>query len=466
MTEILEQIDQEIEAAREQVAADTIRFINIKSVQGEPLPGAPFGEGPRKMLDEFMKTAESDGFFVTDTGVGVVCASVNEGQPDLGIWLHGDVVPEGDGWSFAPYDAVEYKGCIVGRGAGDNKGQLAAVYNVLKIFKKLDIPLGYNPAVYLGSNEETGMADMTGVPGNPDAKGFVNVCTPPRISLVPDSGFPVGYGGKGAIDIRLKCKNTLKAVDFIAGQTDNPGLAVARKLGNIDFSKLPEGCNVSEDGSSVSVYTLPRHGAHPDPNGNMITVLSAALMGLPDVSAEDKAILSVLHAISLDVYGEKMGIAHESAVMGKLTAYPKCVDMIDGAPQISLNIRYPDGINFQEIVARLSAFAEKNDFEVSFTKQGVDAYLMDKDSKIVRFLCDTANSVTGWHDEPFTLSGATYAHRLPNAYVFGASAICPPEDFPQGHGSAHGVDEVVSVDRLLRMMKIYARALLGIKRFL
>lgn len=34
------------------------------------------------------------------------------------------------------------------------------------------------------------------------------------------------------------------------------------------------------------------------------------------------------------------------------------------------------------------------------------------------------------------------------------------EGFPQGHGGAHGLDEVVSLQRLERAMKIYARALL------
>jgi len=35
-----------------------------------------------------------------------------------------------------------------------------------------------------------------------------------------------------------------------------------------------------------------------------------------------------------------------------------------------------------------------------------------------------------------------------------------PEGFPEGHGSAHGVDELVSLDRLQQAMRIYARALL------
>jgi len=58
------------------------------------------------------------------------------------------------------------------------------------------------------------------------------------------------------------------------------------------------------------------------------------------------------------------------------------------------------------------------------------------------------------------LSGGTYGHRLPNAYVYGMNGCLPPDDFPKGTGGAHGVDESVSLDRLERAMRIYARALL------
>ena len=62
--------------------------------------------------------------------------------------------------------------------------------------------------------------------------------------------------------------------------------------------------------------------------------------------------------------------------------------------------------------------------------------------------------------KPYTLKGATYANLLPNAYPFAMSGNLPPEDFEKGRGGAHGVDEAVSIERLKRAMKIYARALL------
>ena len=224
----IEIIDNEIDLTRDTVVKDTIHFISIRSVKGEPVCGAPFGIGPKMMLDEFSRLARSDGFFVTDYGVGVVSAAMRDEPIDIGIWLHGDVVPEGDGWNFPPYEATEYNGCIIGRGATDNKGQLAAVYNLLKIFKRLGVSLKQNIAIYLGSNEESGKGDITGIEGNPDAKGFLNVAKPPRFSLVPDSSFPVGYGGFGNMIIKLKSNAPLSAFEFVAGSDNEPGLAKAK----------------------------------------------------------------------------------------------------------------------------------------------------------------------------------------------------------------------------------------------
>ena len=62
---LLKQIDQEIEHVREALARDIIHLIGIRSVRGEPEPGAPFGPGPRAMLDAVVKLGEREGFVPT-----------------------------------------------------------------------------------------------------------------------------------------------------------------------------------------------------------------------------------------------------------------------------------------------------------------------------------------------------------------------------------------------------------------
>ena len=110
----------------------------------------------------------------------------------------------------------------------------------------------------------------------------------------------------------------------------------------------------------------------------------------------------------------------------------------------------------------LQQAAEQNGAEIALVKKGVSPYLLDKDLPVIRKLNAIANEITGQDKAPYTLGGGTYAHRLPNALAFGMDGSLPPEDFPKGRGSAHGLDECVSLDRLQRAMRIYARTLLAL----
>ncbi len=460
--DFLAAIDAQIDASRDALTEDIFRLVRIPSVQGDPLPGAPFGAGPRAMLDEVLRMAQEDGFAAEDHGVGVIHASLREGQPDLGIWLHGDVVPEGDGWNFPPYEPTLTEGCVIGRGSADNKGQLAAIYRVLKIFRDLNIPLQYNPALYVCSNEETGMADLCGLPGNPDARGFVHVCTPPRLSLVPDGGFPLGYGGKGSMKLQLRSRNPLQGIALSAGQPDSPGTAEAI-LDRVDIPDTLPACTVAKgEKTTVSAYSPPRHGAHPDPNGNMITMLCTALLDTGLCTGEDRRTLDFLCRVSKDTVGAMFGINIPSAPMPPLTVFAGRIDNDGGHVILHLNIRYPLGITYEEIVQRIADAADADGFDVYDSKPGQKPYLADPDTPAARILREAAREVTGSDAAPFLLSGGTYAHCLPNAYVFGMSSNQPPRSFPAGRGGAHGVDEAVSLDRLQRGMKIYARALLAL----
>lgn len=54
-------------------------------------------------------------------------ATIGSGGPHFAFAGHTDVVPEGGGWSVEPYAATIANGILVGRGAADMKGALAAM---------------------------------------------------------------------------------------------------------------------------------------------------------------------------------------------------------------------------------------------------------------------------------------------------------------------------------------------------
>jgi len=454
----IRQIDKKIEEYTDRLIADTVSLVNINSEQSEPMPNAPFGEGPRKVLDKVLEMGKHEGLFTKDYGVGVISVAMKDTQPDLGIWAHGDVVPAGEGWIYPPYNATVYKDYIIGRGVTDNKGQLAAIFNLFKIFKEMEIELKYNPALYVGSNEETGMKDMVGIEGNPDARGFVNVCNPPRMSLVPDSGFPVGYGARGMTNFKIKSKTPLHGFTFAAGQHDTPGLAEAV----FDTLELPDelpDCIVKKDTkTTVTAFSLPKHTSKPDPNGNMITKLASALLDCDVIKNEDRYILEFLKDVSLDISGKMLGIYKESKLMQPTTVYAQSVDFCDGYLELTIRVRYPIEIPYAELKQKLAEYCDIRGFNVMGEK-GHMPYVNDGNIKMVKTLTRIANSVTGYDSEPY-ITGSTYAHYLPNAFVYGMDGNKIPDEFPSGHGGAHSIDECVSLKRLKRAMRIYARTLL------
>lgn len=65
--------------------------------------------------------------------------------------------------------------------------------------------------------------------------------------------------------------------------------------------------------------------------------------------------------------------------------------------------------------------------------------------------------VMGERQEPYTMSGGTYARKVPNAVGFGPGL---PKDLtvlglPAGHGECHQPDESQCIDTLLMAWKVY-----------
>lgn len=146
--------------------------------------------------------------------------------------------------------------------------------------------------------------------------------------------------------------------------------------------------------------------------------------------------------------------------LNDLTVFSSGITTVNGCAEIKINIRYPIGITFEKIVENVEKATEKVGFVVVRANKGILPYVLDKSSEVVTSLTEISNEIIGEDKKPYTIKGGTYAHVLPNAYPYGMNGNLPPDDFPKGRGGAHGIDEAVSVARLKRAMRIYARALL------
>ena len=115
---------------------------------------------------------------------------------EIGIFVHLDVVHEGNGWTTEPYKPVIKDGWLYGRGSADNKGPAAAALYSMKYLKEQEVPLEHTIRLYLGCSEERGMKEM---------QYYTSHYPAPEFSFTPDASFPVCYGEKGILEGEFSC---------------------------------------------------------------------------------------------------------------------------------------------------------------------------------------------------------------------------------------------------------------------
>ncbi|MCP4363978.1 MAG: M20 family metallopeptidase [Planctomycetes bacterium] len=85
-----------------------------------------------------------------------VVARVGSGSPSLLVACHLDVVPAGDGWSQDPFKATVTDGKMIGRGATDNKGQMASCMILAEYLRGKEDSLNGEFILVAAADEERG----------------------------------------------------------------------------------------------------------------------------------------------------------------------------------------------------------------------------------------------------------------------------------------------------------------------
>jgi succinyl-diaminopimelate desuccinylase len=81
----------------------------------------------------------------------------SSGKPVLGLYFHVDTVPVAPGWTTDPFRLTRDGDRLVGLGACDMKGTIAAVLLALRAAKATGLELGYDPMLLLCTDEEAGL---------------------------------------------------------------------------------------------------------------------------------------------------------------------------------------------------------------------------------------------------------------------------------------------------------------------
>ena len=137
-----EQIKAYFASHRDEMVADIKTLVSIPSVNAPATEDRPFGEEPYRALLSAKAMAEKYGFTkIENVDNYVLKIEYGEGEAELGILAHLDVVPAGGGWTVCePFECVEKDGIIYGRGTSDDKGPAVAALYALRCVKELNIP--------------------------------------------------------------------------------------------------------------------------------------------------------------------------------------------------------------------------------------------------------------------------------------------------------------------------------------
>lgn len=459
-----------IAAHKDEFISEIQGLVRIPSVShaDQAAPGAPFGPGCRQVLDYALERGRHFGFETRD--YDGYLGSIYMGDPDnsIGIIAHLDVVPVGEGWIYPQFEGtyLPEHNVMIGRGVGDNKGPAVMGLFAMRMLREFGWPLKHGIQLFCGMSEETGMQDVEELVKR--GEKF------PKTTLVPDAAFPVNYGQKGSLngDMSAACAGNLvafasgsarniipdKATCVIKADVENVKAAVAALDEELAKTLKVEAC---EEGVSIVATGRAGHAAGPDGGINAIHLLSRALTEAKLLEGNCAQLVAELSDLTADGYLISEGASFEDEVSGKTTLVYTSANLKDGRLCVGCDCRSSIMIDQDWLVNTLTADWKHRGYEIDELELTKPFYIPKDDSRVVA-LMDIYKEITGRDDQPYTMGGGTYSRVMPNAISFGAGMPGErrPIDFlPEGHGGAHGKDEVLDLEKLFKCAMIYTVAL-------
>jgi dipeptidase, putative len=454
----------EVEKRKEVFLQDLIALLKINSERNDEEANGefPFGPGPSLAMLEFLKIAHKDGFKTAnfDNYVGEV--HYGQGQETLGIFVHADVVPAGQGWTNPPYEPILREGRLYARGVLDNKGPALAAYYALKILKEVGVSFYKKVNFIIGTDEESGWKDMA---------YYLPKVQLPDFGFSPDARFPVVNGEKSNLTeyLHFGHENDGDFIlhDFRSGIQENcvPEEAQALLTSPFDLeadfekylkkNKLEGRFAKTGAKTSLQIKGKSAHSSTPEVGENAATYL-AKFLAAYDFGADAQKFLEVAgQKLHQDFEGKSIGIAYEDEDMGKLSVNPSVFHFAEDGQgnKIALNIRHPKGLTEQDIQERLSkhltAFIQKVSISALINYQ--PHYLSPKDP-LVQVLLSTYHEHTGDDSPPQTVGGGTYGRLMKRGVAYGAL-------FPDSAFTMHQTDEHIKLEELYKAIEIYTDAI-------
>jgi succinyl-diaminopimelate desuccinylase len=441
-------MEKYIEENKNELIEIVQEILKIKSVEEPPEDDAPFGIGVKLALEYALDVGEEMGFKVKNFDNYAGYVEYGEGDGLISILGHLDVVPEGKGWHHPPYGGEIKDGKIFGRGATDDKGPMMAALFGMYALKETGLPIKKRVRIVFGTNEETGWKGIT---------YYKQKEKEPLIGFTPDGNFPVINREKGILNVTVGRDFETENDELLlkGGERPNmvPDYAEAELLKSVDVKEF-DGVKVS--GNKAIAKGISAHGAHPWEGKNAVTILCSALKEASLREDVKNVIGFVNECVDGDVYGEKLGIAKEDELSGKLTCNLGVMYIGKNSAEVTFNIRYPITDKMERIVNNIKVAAEKYGLKVRNTHHQPPLFV-DESEDIVQKLLKVYEEETGEKGYTLAIGGGTYARAMDKGVAFGPV-------FPGMVAVEHQPDEFIGVNHLIRLAKIYGKAIYALAK--
>ena len=472
-----EQIDAYIDSRKEEMLKDLSELVSIDSTRQAPLEGKPYGEGAAAALDAMGRMMERCGLSVKEYAHHAVAGDFGEGEKELDILAHLDVVPVTKDWTVTqPFEAKIVGDRIYGRGTSDDKGPAIAALYAIRAMRDLKIPLKKSVRLICGSDEECGSSDL---------KYYYGIEKEAPCTFTPDADYPLINLEKGRLAKSFTCDVCTAGTDkisggkilaFAAGDKVNvvPGIAEmviagigqeelqvflekAKEVTKAEFTLVPIEADQNQGPAfKIMVKGTSAHGALPYNGNNALTALLTLVEQLYSEGclAADPIAEKLVSAAKVfphgDTSGTASGVEMEDEVSGALTQnlgilkYEKEKGILYG----EFDIRAPLCANDDNLTAVMKEALHQAGFTMEEGTMKKPHYV-PADTPFVKTLLESYERYFGKKGTPLYTGGGTYVHDLERGVAFG----CMIEGVDN---HMHGDDEFMEIPNLLMSAKIFA----------
>lgn len=456
-------LNERVDELKDDLISSTQKIVHIKSVQGEPKAGMPYGEGPYNALKCALEISKGLGFKTVNMDGQIGYAEYGEGEDYVAVLGHLDIVPEGDGWKYPPYGAEIHDGKMYGRGTLDDKGATMAALYGLKAIKDLNLPLSKRVRIIFGTNEETGSKEV---------EYYMKREKAPVSGFTPDAEYPIIFAEKGitSFDIVKDLKKrgcgdiVVKSIkgglrsnmvpDYCEALVEVKDIQKTTKFIEEYAKKTGFEIKAATNGNTISIksYGVGAHGSTPELGKNAVMQMMDLLGELPIEEGDLKDYIDFVNKhIGFETDGKSFNVNLEDKESGKLSFNVGVITMDTNQIRMTLNLRYPVTFTFDDMMNPFNDMLKGSGIRTENIENQNPLYF-PVDHPLIKTLQKVYAEQTGKEAKLLAIGGGTYAKEMPNIVAFGPILPGKPD-------LDHQVNEYMEVEDIIANAKMYAHAI-------